>query len=241
MRFDAGFVTVGLRRPDSPSARADNMRKRVNLLLTACWLLLSAATVTAWVRSYWMNDAAWVSEDDNEIRFEGGWGKLTCRVRVGEDLRCLPGMRMPPTQPATQAAVVAVVAPPQTDRHTTREPLRIGGFTSPAEPPAAGRYYGAPSYFDRAGFAVAYRAGAFESRFIIGVPYWFILLILFARPAWRWLRARHVRRRAEWRRLRALCHACGYDLRGTAERCPECGSAARAATQAGLPQPIRGI
>ena len=55
---------------------------------------------------------------------------------------------------------------------------------------------------------------------IVGVPYWFIALLTAAIPV-RWL---WVGRRTARRRSRGLCPACGYDLRATAERCPECGA-----------------
>jgi hypothetical protein len=52
-----------------------------------------------------------------------------------------------------------------------------------------------------------------------GLPYWFLSLIMAILPA-RWFTA--LRRRT--RQLRGgLCSACGYDLRATPERCPECG------------------
>jgi hypothetical protein len=52
------------------------------------------------------------------------------------------------------------------------------------------------------------------------LPYWMIAVILGATPAsWLW-GFRRVRRR-----IRAgLCPTCGYDLRATPERCPECGA-----------------
>jgi hypothetical protein len=40
-----------------------------------------------------------------------------------------------------------------------------------------------------------------------------------------WLLVRHRTRRS--RRARGLCPACGYDLRATPERCPECGTIRR--------------
>ena len=56
----------------------------------------------------------------------------------------------------------------------------------------------------------------------IGVPYWFWTLVCAVPPlAWvaRW---RRERRRAGWLRA-GCCPRCGYDLRATPERCPECG------------------
>jgi len=56
-------------------------------------------------------------------------------------------------------------------------------------------------------------------RWNLVVPFW-VLGILFAAPPGLWWRGRmKVRRR---RRL-GLCASCGYDLRATPGRCPECG------------------
>jgi hypothetical protein len=52
-------------------------------------------------------------------------------------------------------------------------------------------------------------------------PYWFLNL-LFATPPILWLINRHRRAR---RSKSNLCPTCGYDLRATPDRCPECGTA----------------
>lgn len=56
----------------------------------------------------------------------------------------------------------------------------------------------------------------------LGVPYWVLLLlsiipVLLLRPGRR-CEQRH-------RKTAGLCLSCGYDLRASMERCPECGSA----------------
>jgi hypothetical protein len=64
------------------------------------------------------------------------------------------------------------------------------------------------------------------------VDYWIVTLLTIALPVWRW--------RTEWRHKRLPqgtlpCDQCGYDLRATPDRCPECGAVptARAARAGG--------
>lgn len=56
------------------------------------------------------------------------------------------------------------------------------------------------------------------------MPYWFALCLVLLWPASRVLVV--LRRWRERRRvLMGLCTKCGYELRATPERCPECGTA----------------
>ena len=58
----------------------------------------------------------------------------------------------------------------------------------------------------------------------VAVPHWLLVLATSVLPGVFLLR---LRRRALARRLSAagLCRRCGYDLRASPHRCPECGSA----------------
>jgi len=53
------------------------------------------------------------------------------------------------------------------------------------------------------------------------LPHWLILLLTAPWPLW-WLAKQ---RKLTRRRLAGLCDQCGYDLRASGERCPECGAA----------------
>ena len=58
---------------------------------------------------------------------------------------------------------------------------------------------------------------------IVGIPYWFIMLVS-ALPWLRWSYVVKNRRRKAWLMKSGCCLVCGYDLRATPDRCPECGT-----------------
>ena len=108
----------------------------------------------------------------------------------------------------------------QTRRVTRALTLERAGATALSElyPPGSLRTY--------AGFGLvrsrtAYgSAGVVHTAAVAVVPFWAVAAAAVAAPAAWLLRRRSARRRA---RL-GLCGRCGYDLRATPGRCPECGT-----------------
>jgi hypothetical protein len=100
--------------------------------------------------------------------------------------------------------------------------------TTTISPPAAigfgGGWLGFESKFD----SDVQRAQTRYERVII-VPHWFFAF-LFMVPTIFWVRQSFKRRQTRRRQERGLCLQCGYDLRGSKERCPECGTSAKPQT-----------
>jgi hypothetical protein len=79
--------------------------------------------------------------------------------------------------------------------------------------------YGGTDYSKRVlgfGAGVQLNGGRF-----VNIPYWFLAGLAAVPPAALLVKFRGCRRRV--RRRRGLCPACGYDLRASPDRCPECG------------------
>jgi hypothetical protein len=72
--------------------------------------------------------------------------------------------------------------------------------------------YHFPSLSGEAGFGTAHR--------LIVLPYWAVALAAAGLPA---VSLRHILRGRRRRRL-GRCWHCGYDLRASPDRCPECGA-----------------
>jgi hypothetical protein len=74
------------------------------------------------------------------------------------------------------------------------------------------------------GFGVSSSPARGWRRRVITVPLWFVAAILLAAAA------SAVRALRRSRRAAGSCAVCGYDLRATPDRCPECGTLANPAT-----------
>jgi hypothetical protein len=204
------------------------MTRRLLNLLTALSLLLCVAVCVLWVRSYfWFDTLAhvgppsapyarpfpsgprgmmftdasrWiVSSHRGGVEFY--WDLLRMWADLGEDSPLAnrpPGFRFrsPPAGPLDPVATF----PPSVVRGVLG--FRFVDFRRPPGP--------APG-----------RPVDLELRDVF-VPYWFPAVLTAALPLARLVRV--LRRRSE--RRAGLCPSCGYDLRATPERCPECGTTA---------------
>ena len=185
------------------------MRRAFRRLFTfsaAVSLVLCTASVVLWVRSY-------------EVADDISFGRLTAAYFTSSrggvlltvvDWRRSSTGRAPPT--AGSVRYTRRVPWTGTDLSpvagTTRD-WRAAGFIFQTGVPVR------PPPDPRGGAVVTYVAPKWSVR----VPYWSISCATLAVPSL-WLAARL----RQHRRSRAgLCPACGYDLRATPDRCPECG------------------
>ena len=185
-----------------PRVRMPIVRRRLLNLLTALSLLLCVAVCVLWVRSYRTYDFVLLYESRAPSGEAFGWayssgGKLILHWEtIGGDSR----RKKLPMWSAVRASKNGGVASRWSKVDSARHAI---GFWLVSE---RHRYSGLPPV---------------QSRYL-AVPYWFLAAATAAPPVGWIIRKTRTRRRLATTR----CLNCGYDLRATPARCPECGKEA---------------
>jgi len=174
------------------------LRRRTFTALSVLSLLLSAATVTLWVRSHWQRDTIFHRSVDSNLALH----VQTAVSQRGLLIVAASTHSFPRDRPplgwwryASQVSDVDLYLD-QFDSSAGGSGLVLGfGFRSIVE---SGITYGATA-----------------------LPHWFLALLFAILPVL------HLRAAIRSRRLNRAghCPRCGYDLRATPQRCPECGRA----------------
>jgi hypothetical protein len=169
------------------------VKRRVLNALAGLSLILALATGGLWGRSYWVGDIF--------IERNGSWNAGNC-----------PGViYLQWTAPANLQWTA-----PDSSARKARD-----GWTWLKITPNSNLFDVSvlPGGVKFAGFSYVRSTMPSKRFLLIAFPHWSLLLALAILPTlrgWQLLRARH-------RRSENLCRTCGYDLRATPDRCPECG------------------
>jgi hypothetical protein len=186
------------------------MRRLARYLLTLCSalsLLLCAAACVLWVRSYWLADLV------TSRRLDGGWSVQSARGRVTLGVERSDRSGWPAEwygvkyirakDPSVYDTGVAGLGALNVDAGDTFELWERWGL-------GWGKWQGRGN-------------GPMIAMAI--VPLWCVAAVTAVLPlGWTTLGWRS-RVRARRRQRTGLCAGCGYDLRASPKRCPECGAA----------------
>ena len=169
--------------------------RRLRSVLAAACLLLCVLIVAAWVRGYFVSETVGVGVPRPGGTITAG-GLMSGRGGLGF------------------AAVTGMPYQKEID----------GPFYQREAVGYAGGIGKEPARWKMLGFMYVRLPNTSYGRgWAVAAPLWSLLLLLAPWPLWH---VRTVRRDGPGRRRRlGLCMSCGYDLRASADLCPECGTA----------------
>ena len=189
------------------------MARRLFTLLSALSLLLCAAVGVLWVRSYWVGDMLRWNDRGEEV---GRFVDRNVRLYSGQGGVCVFLDRLEVSGQSEGARTLAAAIKERVASYA--EPTARTRRSVLPEGARAGFYFRTSSDTHDFDGAPIHSTNA-----VVAAPFWPLAMLLAALPAV-WLR----RRIGSMVRARRpdLCRRCGYDLRATPGRCPECGTAA---------------
>jgi hypothetical protein len=174
--------------------RVKRLFRHLFTLCSAASLVLCVAVCVLWVRSYWAVTYVERGFDYGNVYFFDVRGRASLAVVDGR-----AGRAPNTTSWDFRGEIVPL---DQSYMAGDVSVLRLFGFEYRS-------FVAAPSPMNT---AFGWAGGGYR----VIVPNWFLAYITALLPIMRFLRRR--------RRLPGLCPRCGYDLRASPERCPECGA-----------------
>jgi hypothetical protein len=198
------------------------MRRWVSFVLVVLSTLGLAAGAAAWVRSHYVVDIFEHQRDEVNSDLSTSLRWFWCRSSVGRVSLLWTHRRIPHIFPPTNRPMPVVGSTRRSTEHNIAPPV---GPTM-INPSAANL-----RFWEWRSFQLVRTSPGLPFQYVAGIgvtlPYWFITLSCAIAPA---TALRRLRRRMVEGRLRqsGRCKTCGYDLRATPNRCPECGTAVAA-------------
>ncbi len=195
------------------------MKRRVMNILAGVSLVLCIGMCVLWVRSYWRSDAWWFS--DVEERAESrrvrtllvysGAGRV--QLGIGRDI--LYGAQ--PSRPSHWFSYLVNRGPanPANTAVTAGWVKKFAGFGVINDWEVIPTGSAIKRWIAVSGGTLVIR----ESFRSVWAPHWFLAVVFAICP----LRRVYLWRRVRVRSRGGRCLKCGYDMRGSGERCPECG------------------
>ena len=182
----------------------------------------AAATVALWVRSYRVAD--WFTY--TRMAVEGDLSENTRRLEAfasrGSVRLHWTHRRIPHVFPDLRKPMPDVGPRGGGYNRDTTKPTVAAGFHSTDPNERVWRLGGFYFLLTTPGLPMQYAGGVG-----VAAPHWFITLLFLLAPVV-WLARAYQRLHAARLSRRGHCRVCGYDLRATPDRCPECGAVAGA-------------
>lgn len=178
------------------------MRRRIGSIAAGVSGILLILTAVLWVRGYFRSDAVFIvaasDSADNPVKvftlYSGRGGVAFTWIDLS-----------------------------YRDSHSISILLKRFAYRSESHPESPYAQAGKGASFHAAGFEIRQSTESFNSTKITSnsavVPHWFLLISFAIPPLWWFFKIRSLRRR----QMEGYCSNCGYDLRATPDRCPECG------------------